>query len=395
MRFVLKIILSSFLCISLLWADTTPATSSWFTQDENKTIKLQVSLFLSSTCPHCHKADLFFQSIEPNTPWIEVHRYTINKDKATLETFNQFLQQQNSTDFSVPAIFFCNSHWIGFAEPETSGEELLRGLKYCHDQIVKTGQISTNTTNVLRQWANANWYGNAIISKPSVATLIPMMAVSDALNPCSLFLILTLVAFLWLAETRQLRLTAGFLFIVTVGVVHYVQQVHSAFFFQWITWLRIPALIIGLILLTYTLGYLKTLRLNKSYVFLSLAVLSAFGVQAYMQTCTPNFALVFEQWLLTQQFSTYKTIAFEIIYQIFYVLFLLLLILLVILGSKAARFTKYQVIFRKSAHIFLIIVALLLIIYPVAFAQLGLSLLALIIAIIIAVLLRKKMLPLL
>ncbi|WP_172480792.1 hypothetical protein [Legionella hackeliae] len=45
MRFVLKIILSSFLCISLLWADTTPATSSWFTQDENKTIKLQVSLF--------------------------------------------------------------------------------------------------------------------------------------------------------------------------------------------------------------------------------------------------------------------------------------------------------------------------------------------------------------
>ncbi|ASQ46462.1 glutaredoxin family protein [Legionella clemsonensis] len=392
MKLLFKWFVVSCLCISLLWASSKP--SEWFIQ-ENQTVKLQVSLFLSSTCPHCHKADKFFQRLEATIPWLKVKRYTINKDKQALETFNQFLQQQKSTDFSVPAIFFCNSHWIGFADAETSGRELLRGLAYCHDQVIKTGQLNSKTTTVLQQWANANWYGNVLISKPSVASLIPMMAISDALNPCSLFVMFTLVAFLWLAKTRQLRLAVGFLFIITVGIVHYLQQVFSALFFQWSPAFRIPVLLIGLALLAYTLGYFKRLDEKKSSLFLALGILSALGAQIYMQTCTPNFALVFEQWLLTQQYSTFTTIVFLIVYQFIYIIPLLLLMLIAIWLSKAARFTQYQSIFKKIAHLFLIIIAILFIIYPSAFAQLALSLLIVAVVVIMAILLRKKTLPLL
>lgn len=86
-----------------------------------------------------------------------------------------------------------------------------------------------------------------------------MTAIYDALNPCSLFVILSLIAFLWIAPTRQLRLAVGFLFILTIGVTHYLQQAFNAFFFQWNYVLRIPVLFIGLALLAYTLGYFKTL----------------------------------------------------------------------------------------------------------------------------------------
>ncbi|KTD06834.1 glutaredoxin family protein [Legionella jamestowniensis] len=393
MKLLFKIFLGGCLCISLLWASAKPP--EWFTQEKNREITLQVSLFLSSTCPHCHKADEFFQRLETTTPWLNIKRYTINKDKAALETFSQFLQQQKSTDFSVPAIFFCDSHWIGFADAESTGKELLRGLTYCHEQIIKTGQLNSKTTAVLQQWANANWYGNVLIAKPSVASVILMTAIYDALNPCSLFVILSLIAFLWIAPTRQLRLAVGFLFILTIGVTHYLQQAFNAFFFQWNYVLRIPVLFIGLALLAYTLGYFKTLDGKKSYILIGLAILSALGIQAYMQTCTPNFAVVFEQWLQTKQFYTTQTIVFLIIYQCIYIMPLLLLMLLAIWLSKAARFTSYQIIFKKFAHIFLIMTALLFMIYPAAFAQLAFSFLLFVVTIFMAILLRKKALPLL
>ncbi|WP_026069530.1 thioredoxin domain-containing protein [Legionella tunisiensis] len=80
--------------------------TAWFSQNQNKQVKLRVDLFLSSLCPHCKKADEFFRTLEAKTPWIEVHRYIVNEDKAALEFFNQRLQQQHVDSFAMPAIFF-------------------------------------------------------------------------------------------------------------------------------------------------------------------------------------------------------------------------------------------------------------------------------------------------
>ncbi|WP_131793434.1 hypothetical protein [Legionella brunensis] len=373
--------------VSLAWADASPST--WFTQEANNQVKIQVSLFLSTTCPHCHKADAFFRDLEDNTSWIEVHRYFINKDKAALTTFNQFLEQQNADDFNVPSIFFCNSRWVGFAEAETSGKTLLRGLTYCRNQITKTGQLSAATTRVLRQWATATWYGN-MASESSVVPFIFMLAITDVLNPCSLFCIFTLFAFLLVCEKRSLQLTLGLLFLIVMGLVHYVQQVHSVFFFQYYNNLRIPLILIGLALLAYVLGYFKILNDKKPYAFLTLVGLSALGLQAYTQTCTPNLALIFEQWLLAQQFSPLKIRILEVTYQVLYLVFMLLFVLIIIFVSKLARFAKYRTISTKIATIFLCIVALFFILYPQGLAKLWISFLSFIVSIIIAFLVRKR-----
>ncbi|WED41934.1 hypothetical protein [Legionella cardiaca] len=393
MRFVARIVLCGLLyaIVSLSWAD---ASSSWFTHGENKEIKIQVSLFLSSTCTHCQKADAFFRGLEANTPWLEVHRYLVNLDKTALTTFNQFLEQQGSDDFSVPAIFFCNSHWIGFAEANSSGKELLRGLNYCHDKLTQTGQLDANTTKVLRQWASANLYGSNITSPPSAAVFLPMVALTDSLNPCSIFGIVTLFSFLWLSRNRTLQLTLGLSFLVVVGIVHYIQQVHTAFFFQAYSGLRIPVILIGLGLLAYVLGYLKAFNEKQAIIVPCLVALTALAIQAYMQTCTPNFSLIFEQWLSAQGFSPAKTVILEILYQLFYLLPWLLFILVIVFWGKAARFAKYQNILAKMAYIFLVIVVLVFIFYPYALAKFWLSFLALPVTFFIAFILRKRAFPL-
>lgn len=394
MRLVFRAILGVVLlmCLSLGWGENGPST--WITKTNDQT-NIQVYLFLSSTCPHCQKADAFFKGLEATTPWLEVHRHFINTDKNALETFNQFLKQQNSDDFSVPSMFFCNSRWVGFSTTENSGKDLLRGLIYCHDNVTKTGELDASTVKVIKEWANANWYSNTIISPPAAAAFVPMMAITDALNPCSIFCMVSLFAFLWLAEKRSLQLTLAAVFIIVVGIVHYVQQVYSAFFFQTFNLLRIPLIVIGLGLLAYTLGYMRALNEKTELGFLTLVAFTALGVQVYMQTCTPNFALVFEQWVITQGFSASKISFFQLIYQFFYIIPLLILSLITIFWRKSASFTNHQTIVRKTAHIFLGLVAILFIVYPPIFAKFFLSLLILFIAIIAAIVLKRRSLPLL
>ncbi|KTD24294.1 Uncharacterised protein [Legionella lansingensis] len=390
MRLILKLIVSICLAASLSvgWGETPPPV--WFSKGENNQVKLQVYLFLSSTCPHCHKADDYFRTLEATTPWIEVHRYIINTDRNALTTFNVFLSQQNTDDFSVPAIFFCNSRWVGFANAQTTGKELFRALHYCQQQVVRMDQLTPTTISVLRQWANANWYESNVANKPSVAVFLPMLAITDGLNPCSLFCILALFAFLWLTNTRSLQITIGLVFSLVVGLVHAVQQVHTAFFFHALSWLRIPMIIIGLALLAYTLNYFKKLGNKASCAVVILVALSALGLQTYMQTCMPNFALIFQQWLSTQALSPLQVVLSQVIYQIIYILPLLLLVFVLVFWRKSPRLMKRENVITKVARISLILTAILLIAYPNWLANFGVSLAALALAIIIAILIRKK-----
>ena len=122
-----------FICSMPLWADNS---FSWYTIDTNKQVTINVELFLSSACPHCHKADEFFREIEPKTPWLQVKHNIINEDKDALIRFNQFLTELKFNDFAVPSTFFCKSRWVGFDSTETTGKDLLKALQYCKEQII-------------------------------------------------------------------------------------------------------------------------------------------------------------------------------------------------------------------------------------------------------------------
>jgi glutaredoxin len=389
MQSLFKVCLGLLLFISLASSSAETTSPSWVSSAKGNQVKLQVYLFLSSVCPHCHKADEFFRELETNTAWLEVHRYTINTDKAALAKFNDFLKQQNSSDFSVPGIFFCNSHWVGFGTAQSSGRVLLRALTYCHDQVSKTGQLTPITTKVLRQWADANWFESNRVSDTSATAFVPLMAMSDGLNPCSIFCILALFAFLWLKRAPALTVMTAVVFAAVVAVVHVMFQLHTAFFFILLSWLRFPALLVGGLLLAYACNYFKLIEENN-YAFITLVALTAFTVQAYMQTCTPNLALIFEQWLSSQSLTQGKIAVFEIIYQSIYLLPLFLLLLIVSIWRRSSRMMKYENIITRYARLLLIFVALLLIVYPLGLSIFWLSAVLAFASILLAILFKKS-----
>ncbi|KTD01452.1 glutaredoxin family protein [Legionella feeleii] len=391
MRIALKIILSTLLFCSVSSGFAEIAAPAWFSLDKNKQVKLRVELFLSSVCPHCKKADEFFRTLEAKESWIEVHRYIINEDKVALEFFNQRLQQQHVDSFAMPAIFFCDSRWVGFDSAENSGKVLLRALNYCHQQIVAADQLTPLTRTLLKQWATASWYDMSIEYKPSPALFIPMMALTDALNPCAAFCIMALFAFLWLTPTQLAQFTRGIAFIVAVGLVHFFQQAYTAAFYHTWTWLSIFSALLGLGLLAYVgSNYFKVKTEKPIYITGILVVLTAMVIQAYQQTCTPSFALVFEQWLAAQPVSPTRLALYQLGYQLIYLVPLLVLIIVFSFLSHSKSLEKRRLVITQVSWMILTIIGCFFIFYPKGLSSLWISFVALAVAILLGWLTAKR-----
>ncbi len=379
MRASFKIVLTLLFCV---FTSLSAAQS----KVESNPPKLHANLFLSSTCPHCQKEDAFLRELQLQKPWLEIHRYVINLDKTALEQFQKELKQQNLDDYSVPALFFCDSRWVGFDKAETTGKVIERGLDYCYKQISKSGHLTHETKAVLRQWANANLLAPGFMTLSSnPAVFIPFVALTDALSSCSLFCVLALFAFLWLYKEKSVMLGLGILYIVVVAITHHYQQAHTIFFYQALRWLRAPAVLIGLGLIAYiSLIYSKGTNIRPGLSLPILVGLTALVVEAYQQTCLPNYALVFTHWLDLQSLSVLQRKLYIVLYHSIYIIPLVLLMAFIIYCRTHKKVEKLKPILVCLAWCLLLIIGILLIVYPFGLSKLYLSVASLLIALVAA-----------
>lgn len=360
------------LCLSLnsfLYAASQPIV--WYSLDANKKATLNVELYLSSTCPHCQKADAFFHEIEPQAPWLNVSRYVINQDKNALIRFNQLLLQQHLDDFAVPSIFFCGSRWVGFATPETTGKDVLAGLNYCKEQIEKDGQLTAATVSVLKRQGNASMFQAGMIRNPSPIEFISSIALIDSFNPCALFCFLGFLSILFLSHDRKQVLQNGVLFILTIGVTHYLQQTFNTTFYELLPWLRIVAVFIGLSLAYMCYQYLY--KKISTRLLLVNTFLLAFILEIFQQTCLMNWSYVFEQWLYNQSVTPMTRSVYQVIYHLFYLTAYFVIFGIYLFMIRTKWLSKNNRYLRHFGLIFLIFSEILLFIYPAAFSSLALS----------------------
>nr|WP_237762272.1 hypothetical protein [Legionella shakespearei] len=355
---------------SNVWANDS--LSSWYVQQADKKIVLNVELYLSTQCPYCHKADEFFRGIEANSPWLHIQRYNINEDKNALIRFNQLLTEQKMNDFAVPSVFFCGSRWVGFASAQTTGKDLLYGLNYCKQQIEQKGTLTPVTVEVLKRWANANMFDSNITGNPSALKYITTVALMDAFNPCALFCLAGFFALLFVQKSRKKQIITGLIFILVIGVVHYVQQVYASTFFELLPWLRIPAAAVGLFAFYLAGQHYRNRTIH--HLFFLLSFLFAFMIQLHQQTCVMNWSFIFGQWLYNQHSAGAPTGLYQLIYQGVYLIPILLTLILYVLVSRTQFFMRLNPTLNNIGLLFIMAIALCLIIYPLALSNLALSL---------------------
>lgn len=371
MRVLLLNFLTWLLFSTTLWADVP---SPWYTQQTNHQIVLQVDLFLSTTCAHCKKADAFFRQIEPQIPWLHVNRHVINESKPALIRFNEFLMDQGMEDFAVPSVFFCNARWVGFVNEKTTGKELLQALRYCQQQIEKKGELTSPAVATLKRWAHASLFDSAMVDSPTVPQYISVIALTDAFNPCALFCFTGFLALLFLQNNQKQTVLVGGLFILVMGVMHYLQQSHTSAFFEWLPWFRLPAIGVGLggIFLAYQshLSNVEALSLRVLFIF---SLLLAIVLSMYQQTCLMNWGNVFNQWLSNQPISNTQAMRYQWTYQALYILPLLISLIFYIALKQRTFLKPWKPFFKDLGFYYLLAIALILIFHPQALSHMVLS----------------------
>ncbi len=353
-----------FFCISstFSWATSPPQLQL------NKNQPLEIALFLSSTCPYCHKAEEFFTQLENTLPWIAVHRYVINQNIDDLKIYYNYLQTQQLENFSVPAVFFCNSRWI-ILDDKARQTEMLRALTYCHQQILEKGELTPVTTTLLKRWADANSLTLAV--KPAAHLKVGFfLALFDALSSSGLFTMLAFVAFLILARIKKNQILLGLEFLGILAIVHYLQQNQFIYMQQSLPHLRLPTIFVGLALVTYlTTHYFNRYSYKRSVLALMIVGLSALFLQIYQSSDNPNNALIFDQWLRMQALSGLEVKCYELYYQFIYCLPLVFLLFLMVFIKPTNYLIASRRLVNDMAILFLTIIGVLFIFYPHALSS--------------------------
>lgn len=333
---------------------------------------ITLDFYLSSTCPHCQGADIFLKNIEKNMPWLIVKRHVINQDKAALQSFANQLQHFKSDNFSVPTLFFCDSHWIGF-NPSTTPKRLTKALQYCYQSIRADGSYPPEVVAVLRQWGNANQFVIQDLIVNSLPLLVTFSALTDAMNPCSFFSFALFFALLTLYPShkgRQLKLAATF--IISLSFIHYIGQAHIALVAH-LQWAHLVAAILGVAWLGFILFYIRTFYTAWGKWLYGLIPVTVWVVQVFQQQCKLNMALVFEQNLAKTDNSA-QYLLYHLLYQFVYVLPLICFLVFYFLYRQYKPALFQETFLTRSALLNLLVLATLLIIYPYALSNLLLSL---------------------
>jgi len=345
----------------------------WYSIGPNNDVTINMDFFLSSTCPHCHKADLFLQQVEKQEPWLQIHRYVVNTDKAALQYFYERLRSQQQSSFAVPAFFFCDSYWAGFVDGASSGETLLRALRYCRTQIMQQGTLSDAVVNTLQSGSVANQLQISPKIERQPIEFISSTAMLNAFSSCSLFGVIALFACVCLlSKHTKHAVIAGLIFILAWVGAHFVMQHYNAIVWSnYLFYLRL-------------LGVLACIGLlaMRTYVAIVFVPFLALAVYFNQQLCLfGNAAAVrFEQWLVQQSFSNQTHIAYQIMYQAIYALPLIIFLLLFMVLGKYQRFKRYSDVCIMASYCMLTLLALMLVIAPAWLASAPISLALLVVA---------------
>ncbi len=166
----------------------------------------QVDFFYSPTCPHCARADAFFEELRSEYPNITIRDHQFSESPELLATFyKRYSVPQESQGF-VPAIFIRDKYYIGFSE------ETARQIR-AQVMLSTDAQVTENNT------ALPAFYGIQI-DKFALPVIAILLGALDGFNICSLGALLIILSLVLTLKSRPKILLFGGAFIFTTSVIY-------------------------------------------------------------------------------------------------------------------------------------------------------------------------------
>ncbi|TSD01122.1 MAG: hypothetical protein Athens071426_708 [Parcubacteria group bacterium Athens0714_26] len=174
-----------------------------------ETEPVSIDFFYSATCPHCAKEKEFLKELEKKFPEIKINQYEVISSAENQKILKDFYDKYRvpvGEQGRIPATFTPTKYFVGFTEQ--IGQDIENCLKEC---------LSGETTTTPKM-IKIPFFGEVDISKMSLPVLTITIGALDGFNPCAMWILLFLIAFLINARSRKKMLLVGGTFIAVSGI---------------------------------------------------------------------------------------------------------------------------------------------------------------------------------
>lgn len=341
--------------------------------------KINLYLFYSESCPHCHEEMKYLNTIKDKyKDVLNIYTYEVTKNKDNNKLLTTTKALFEVTQPYVPFTVIGKDYIVGFSETTKNDIENIIDNYLKEEQNEKTFNIPL--------------LGEVKASSASLGLIAIILGFVDGFNPCAMWILLLLINMTITMKDRKKIFIIGLTFILTGGLIYFLSMLGIGFILDLATIIYIRNIIalvaIGLgIYNLYTYintrndtgchvvdktkrkGIIKKINniMSKKNTILAIigTIILAASVNLIELACSLGFPTIYLELLSINNITGFSKILYLIIYILFYLLDDLIIFLIAVftLQTKGIS-TKYNKFVNLIGGILMILMGILLIFKP-------------------------------
>ena len=344
--------------------------------------KINIYLFYSYTCPHCHDEIEYFKELEEKyKDKINIYKYEVMKNKDNLTMMNASKDLFEVTSTGVPFTVIGKEYILGFSE-STKDE-----FTYIIDTY-----LSENKNNNEKVEKKIPILGNIDAKKTSLTLVGIILGFIDGFNPCAMWILLLLINMTLGMKEKKKMITIGLTFILTSGVIYFLSMLGIGVILDLtlVNVVRDIIAIVAIILGIYNLyTYVKTRKdtgchvvdkkkrkgiikkinviMSKKSTILAIigTIILASSVNLIELACSLGFPTIYLELLSLNNVQGLSKIIYLLLYIFFYLIDDLVVFLIAVFTLKSKGIsTRYNKFVNLIGGILMILMGILLIFKP-------------------------------
>lgn len=344
--------------------------------------KVNIYLFYSYTCPHCHDEIEYFKQLKNKyKDKINIYKYEVIKDKNNLKMMNATKELFQVSSTGVPFTVIGKEYILGFNE--TTKDEFTSIIDNYLEEKANENNIFEKTIPIL---------GKIDAKKTSLTLIGIILGFIDGFNPCAMWILLLLINMTLTMKNKKKMMAIGLTFILTSGIIYFLSMLGISYILDltMVNIVRDVIAVFAIILGIYNLYvYIKTRKdtgchvvdkkkrkgiikkineiMSKKSTLLAIigTIILASSVNLIELACSLGFPTIYLELLTINNIHGITKILYLLIYIFFYLIDDLVVFLIAVFTLKSKGIsTRYNKFVNLVGGILMIIMGLLLIFKP-------------------------------
>lgn len=364
---------------------------------------VNIYIFYSETCPHCHNADKAIIDILKDLENVNYYQYECTKDTNAYNRnmLSKTVELLNAHEVAFPFVVIGNNYLIGYSD--SLKEEYLNTIKFYKnneykDQIgILLGLVDENGKPIIKKEQEYK-VDIPIIGKVNLKNFsLPIIAIiigfTDGFNPCAMWVLLFLITMLLNVKDKRKMWILGLTFIFTSGFIYFLFMMawlKITDYMNQISFLRTIIALFALVFGSYNLyNYIKTRKddgctvikkekrnffinkiknvfTNKSFILSIIGIIIVASLVNLVELlCSMGLPIMFTEILSLNNLSYNKYLFYIIIYILFFMIDdIIIFVISMITLKQTAISTKYNKYSHLVGGIIMILIGLLMLFKP-------------------------------